>query len=70
VVFCFANPDDAEAFAKHFGGCTDEVLAAVPWRPILRARCGAARVRLIKWQMGASCFEMRVAIFTQDMSIP
>ena len=20
VVFCFANPDDAEAFAKHFGG--------------------------------------------------
>jgi hypothetical protein len=20
VVFCFANPEDAEAFAKHFGG--------------------------------------------------
>jgi hypothetical protein len=29
VVFCFANPEDAEAFAKHFGG---ERLATSSWR--------------------------------------
>jgi hypothetical protein len=29
VVFCFANPEDAEAFAKHFGG---ERLPRGSWR--------------------------------------
>jgi hypothetical protein len=29
VVFCFANPEDAEAFAKHFGG---ERLPKGRWR--------------------------------------
>jgi hypothetical protein len=29
VVFCFANPDDAEAFAKHFSG---ERLPRSSWR--------------------------------------
>jgi hypothetical protein len=29
VVFCFANPDDAEAFAKHFSG---ERLPRGSWR--------------------------------------
>ena len=29
VVFCFANPEDAEAFVKHFGG---ERLPRCRWR--------------------------------------